>query len=125
MPRPVVGLPDGSRVVTVHQVSGAVKLAGGGIPTYVNLTDLPAADPITAGMLEVRRGRAPAAPDEVALSRDLADRFHVGLGDTLHLEVPAVSYRVVGIVQDANYYNTNEMIVGVFDFDRAEPGGAR
>jgi putative ABC transport system permease protein len=115
-------LPAASRIVAVHDVYGQVRPARSGKPTFVRFTDLPLADPITSGMVDVQQGRAPSSPDEVLLSRSVARSLGVGVGDTLDLAVPAATYRVVGIGRTNQYLDDPLMVVGGFDFGSLRDG---
>jgi putative ABC transport system permease protein len=124
----IAALPQGSRVVEVHEVYDFVAPSGFSTPEFTRFTDLPLADPITAGVVDIERGRAPVEADEVLLSPNLADRFGVDVGEELVLEVPAATYEVVGIGRPANSRDGTLMVVVGFDFDRARPdrlGGFR
>jgi putative ABC transport system permease protein len=91
-------LPDGSRQLTVQAVYGDIKSAtrrSGG----VKLADMPLNDPIVAGIHVLVEGRAPSAPDEVAVSAELADEMEVGVGDELALERPGLTRTVVGEIE--------------------------
>jgi putative ABC transport system permease protein len=116
--RIIAALPEGSRVVDVHEIYDFVP-AGRGGQQFMRFTDLPLADPITAGIVDIERGRAPVAVGEVLLSPDVADRFGVDVGETLTLEAPAATYDVVGIGRPANGRDGALMVVVGFDFDRA------
>jgi putative ABC transport system permease protein len=116
--RIIAALPQGSRVVDVHEIYDFVA-ADHGAQQFMRFTDLPLADPITAGMVDIERGRAPVRVDEVLLSPDLADRFGVDVGEALSLDVPAETYDVVGIGRPADSRDGALMVVVGFDFDRA------
>ena len=95
---PPFDLPDGSRAV---EVSGSYFRArtAEGRRSDIELSDLPLLDPLAAGIHDLVDGRAPTAAGEVALSRAVARRMHVGVGDDLTLERPAITFSVVGIVE--------------------------
>ncbi|NLA34413.1 MAG: hypothetical protein GX868_01855, partial [Actinobacteria bacterium] len=59
-------LPTGSRWIESVRTWSGVELPDGSSPAdvYVLFTDLPLDDPLTAGIVEIGQGRAPAAPDE-------------------------------------------------------------
>jgi putative ABC transport system permease protein len=59
---------------------------------------------MAAGIARPTDGRLPSAPDEVFLTRRIAEAFGVGVGDTLSLVRPAQSFVVVGIGQADGYY---------------------
>src|SRR4051812_31190198 len=99
----------------------------GGDRVFATVTDLPLADPITDGMVQVTSGRAPKATNEVFLTRETARDLGVGLGDELRLRRPATrTYRVVGVGEMASSWDQREMIVGPgarFPWGSAEDGG--
>ncbi|HYN97538.1 MAG TPA: ABC transporter permease, partial [Pilimelia sp.] len=79
----LAALPPDSRAISHAQ--GEVRLR-----TRTGAGDLPArgldiADPLTAGMVTVLTGRAPATDREVALTPQAAERLGAGLGDTVRV----------------------------------------
>jgi putative ABC transport system permease protein len=76
-------LPAGSRLEPIQQAEDEALLPGGR-RIGVLLADAPlTGDTLAAGMLQVVAGRAPTGPDEIAVTRPLAERLEVGLGDEL------------------------------------------
>jgi len=113
-------LPEGSRWTRYRSAGGQVRVAGpDGFVTYAVVTDLPVADPVVGGMVQVRSGQAPR-PGEVLVTRDLADRAGVGVGDTLRLARPAGSWRVSG-VGTTRSGGDPRLVFGTFDWDTVRP----
>jgi putative ABC transport system permease protein len=87
-------LPPGTRVV--RDRSGSVQMrtatGTGGVPARV----IDATDPIAAGIVEIRSGRAPAGAGEVALTAAAAARLGASIGDTVRSADAARSWTVVG-----------------------------
>src|SRR5688500_6081440 len=75
-------LPPGSRVLPFSATGGVLEVGPGNVQA-VSLTDIPLGDPLTAGMLDLRAGRAPRAPDEVAVSPVVLRELHRQVGDTI------------------------------------------
>jgi putative ABC transport system permease protein len=90
-------LPPGSRTVSFAATDGLVRV-GPGDARPLPLTDQPLDDPLTAGMLRLRAGRAPAGPGEVAVSIRLLRELGRRIGDTVRLERPARILHITGTV---------------------------
>ena len=95
----VRALPAGARTVTIASAYPRVRTADHRHRADVDLTDQPLGDPLTAGILDLLHGRAPAGPGEIALAPGVARRLGVHLGSTLALDEPALRLSVVGIVE--------------------------
>jgi putative ABC transport system permease protein len=96
---PTAGLPAGTRAVVVRHSYVPVRTAGGDA-TEVDVSDVPLADPLARGIVDVVDGRAPRAAGEVALTRTLADDLGAGTGDTVDLLRPlAMRWHVVGAIE--------------------------
>jgi putative ABC transport system permease protein len=89
-------IPDGTTATAITTVWTYVTALDGRQVT-VNATAFDPASPITAGIIEVARGRLPAATDEVLLHPDVARDLDVTVGDTLQLARPDQPLEVVGI----------------------------
>ncbi len=113
--------PPGSRSVRYHTNYVPIRPAD---PTrertYVQLTDLPLADPLAQGIYDLIDGRAAAAADQAVLTPTLAKDFGVGVGDVLQLASPKTSYHVVGIAQltGKRDRSARTLIVESFDWPR-------
>lgn len=92
-----VALPEGSRVVTAVSSYFRARTADGR-RSDIELSDLPLLDPLTVGIHELTVGRAPTTSGEMALSRGVARRLQVGVGDELVLTRPGIETTVVGII---------------------------
>ncbi|QFG25282.1 ABC transporter permease [Actinomadura sp. WMMB 499] len=77
----------------------SVALATSAGPLRVPLTELDVRDPMARGILEITEGRAPATPDEIALSPSLAGRG-LELGGTVRVDRAGTPKRIVGYVRD-------------------------
>lgn len=88
-------LPAGATVEAVGRASEEALVPGTRVSTEVAFMDL---DGLAAGKLVVTVGRAPSAPDEVAVSADLAREAGAGVGGELTLQALG-SLRIVGIVE--------------------------
>lgn len=96
--RTLDALPVDARVVWVSHLPFWAR--AGDVGSELGITDMPPDDPLSAGILDLREGRVPAAPDEVALTPPVADTFDVEVGDRLTLTRPEVDLQVVGLIQD-------------------------
>jgi putative ABC transport system permease protein len=90
-------LPAGSRVLPFSAIGGVLQVGPGSVQA-VSLIDLPLGDPLAAGMLDLRAGRAPRAPDEVAVSPVVLGELHRQVGDTIQVAEPPLTLRVTGTV---------------------------
>ncbi len=57
------------------------------------------ADPLVAGLVRQLDGRAPSDQDEVVLTRSMADRLDLGVGDTLVPSDQSQVFDIVGVVE--------------------------
>jgi putative ABC transport system permease protein len=128
--RDVVGaltaLPPGSRVSSWHHTDAIVRTVGGERAT-VDVRDLPLTHGIGKETFQVLGGRAPVQPNEVFLSRTLADELGVAVGDTIDLERPYRAWwRVVGVGERRAYWDSYTAVLAPgtpFPWGTA-PGGA-
>lgn len=115
-------LPAGSRSLVVNDANLPLTTAGAHArQSYVRLTDLQISDPTARGIVEVLDGRAPG-PGEVLLSPTAADDLGAGLGSTLRLSRPDVTWRVVGIGRLADEFRAKLVVAPDFDFSVVRPG---
>jgi len=91
-------LPPGTRAVADRAGALEVHTATGAGSVHARMLDY--TDPLARGMLRQRSGRAPAAPDEVALTPAAARRLGAGVGGTVRLAEGGHSFRVVGTVEE-------------------------
>lgn len=87
-------LPDGSRVVPMFSASLEVRTATGGLAA-ASASEMDLTDPIYRGMVELIDGRAPSAPDQVAMSKAARARF----GDTFQSSDRTRTWTSVGTVE--------------------------
>lgn len=93
-------VPDGWRTASItNDAYTRVKL--GDAYRFVTVRSGDLGDPLVRGAYDVRRGRAPAADGEAAVSIEAARTFGVGVGDTIVVRRGAVSLRVVGTYERA------------------------
>jgi putative ABC transport system permease protein len=90
-------LPPGSRTATFVSADGLLRVGAGDVRP-IALSDLPLGDPLAAGMLPLRAGRAPTGPDEVAVSTEVLRELKARVGGTLRLVQPERSLRITGTV---------------------------
>jgi putative ABC transport system permease protein len=108
--QPTVELPVGTRVIPVEERYTRVRTAGGD-RAFVELSDLPLLDPLTAGIHELVEGRAPTARREIALGANLARRLHVMPGEDLVLDRPDLTLHVVGLVEQVGCLSCPAVLV--------------
>jgi putative ABC transport system permease protein len=89
-------LPAGSRTLAFSTDGGLLRVGPGDV-RRISLTDLPLEDPLTAGMLRLRAGRAPRGPGEVVVSTAVLRELGRRVGDTLQLVQPDGTNRTVRI----------------------------
>ena len=90
-------LPPSSRTATFASTDGLLRVGAGDVRP-IALSDLPLGDPLAAGMLPLRAGRAPIGPDEVAVSTEVLRELKARVGGTLRLVQPERSLRITGTV---------------------------
>lgn len=83
----------------------------------VRLAEWPAgvSEPVAESALAFDTGRYPTAPNEVLLSRSVADTFGVNVGDELVLSEPQRRWEVAGIARSRSYYGDSFVFVGSLD----------
>jgi putative ABC transport system permease protein len=91
-------LPAGSRLISI-KYEGSTQLVGG-TRLYLNLQEpsIPASDPVMRGLYQMVAGRAPKAPDEIALSPDVIEQMKARLGVRLEIRGLDRPVRVTGVV---------------------------
>ncbi len=90
-------LPPGARVVWVTHAWTEARADDA--RSHLAVTDMPPDDPMFVDLVDLLEGRAPTAPDEVALAPSVARAFDVEVGDRLSLTRPEVELDVVGLVE--------------------------
>lgn len=113
-------LPEGSRKIEARQTSLSLRTADHEHRSgYVSITDLPVADPIAHGRLDLTDGRAPDAAGEVAASRTVLDDLGADVGDEVVLDRPEATVRVVGVVEQAGCLSCRHLVTTPADFPAA------
>ncbi|SCE66571.1 putative ABC transport system permease protein [Micromonospora viridifaciens] len=112
----LAALPDGSRVTPIR--SGSIQLR-----TRSGVGDLAAygidvADPMAAGLVTLRDGRAPTTDGEMALTEQAADRLAARIGGTVQNADRTASWTVTGIVEFPAHLGER-----VVFWPEAKPGG--
>jgi putative ABC transport system permease protein len=95
-------LPPSSRLVPLRrgQLDFHTATGIGGLASEE--ADL--ADPIHEGRIALRDGRAPAAPGEVAITREASDRLGASIGDQVSTADNSHSWTVVGVVEYLEWF---------------------
>lgn len=91
-------LPAGATAIPSESGRLSVRTATGTGSVAARMLDY--TDPLARGIYRPLSGRAPTAPDEVALTPDAVHRLGVGVGGTVHLSDGTRSFRVVATVED-------------------------
>jgi putative ABC transport system permease protein len=93
----LAALPAGSRVIPSLESFTDFRTATGVGTLTTHGLDI--RDPLTAGIVTLLDGRAPATGSEVTVSRKAADRLGAGIGDTIQNADRTKSWTVTGIVE--------------------------
>lgn len=115
-------LPAGASATTYISTSGRLVGADGTESDYVDFRVAPPETNSPRGPIEVTAGRLPAAPEEILLSRDVANHFDVAVGDTLHLARPSGDWVVVGTGRLASDRGSSLAQVADLAPERLRPG---
>lgn len=111
-------LPIGSRIVPVAGLWADVVVAradGERVLSSVGLDDLPLDDPITDGIVDIERGRAPIDEDEILLHPDLADEWGVDIGAEIEAIRPEAEWTVVGVGRRGRSLDDPFVVLGALD----------
>lgn len=103
---PEDAIPPGYRVLTESQLTLRVTVGAAEVPLMAKAVD--ALDPAFAGKYTLLDGRAPAASDEVLVSRGLLERFNLRLGD--RVTTTEGTFTAVGKLRDATYSDGNAIL---------------
>ncbi|MFI6919617.1 FtsX-like permease family protein [Nonomuraea spiralis] len=76
---------------------------------WTDVMEVDLRDPMTAGMRTLTQGRYAAAPGEVAISPEMADKG-VRVGDTITVRRPDRTVKVVGVVENPNRPGMLELV---------------
>ena len=113
-------LPEGSRRLVVETGYWRVKDTDGR-RAGAAVSDLALNDPLTAGIYELVAGRPPTRAGELALSAQLADALHVGVGDELVLDRPELTATVVGEVEPVGCLSCGTALFAPGELPGGEP----
>jgi putative ABC transport system permease protein len=103
-------LPRGSRVVRVRERVALVPERQGDV--FVEMSDLPLADPLSVGKTKMLRGRPPVGPGEIAASSVALHDLGLHVGDTLVSRRLGLSARVTAEIVDADNLSRSLVISG-------------
>jgi putative ABC transport system permease protein len=103
---PKDAIPPGYSVLTESQLTLRVSVGAAEVPLLAKAVD--ALDPSFTGKYTLLDGRAPAAADEVLVSRGLLERFNLRLGD--RLTTSDGTFTAVGKLRDATYSDGNAIL---------------
>ena len=117
-------LPD-ARVVAYHTADATIP-ASPRHPrqTFVNFTDIPLGDPVTAGIIELRHGRFPTADGEALVSPSVAKDFGLAVGESWDVPRPAARLVIVGIGRRADLHSDSMVVVHGVAAVSAAPGAS-
>jgi putative ABC transport system permease protein len=96
--------------------NGAPRLGSAGIALPISGVEVPLADPATHGMVQLRSGRLPQTPGEIAASAGLLGTTHWKVGTTLTDLDTKASLRIVGTYSTLGMASTDRNVLGL-------PGG--
>lgn len=106
-------LPPGSRMITYRSEYNRLLRTSAGDRSSAEVTDLPAADPLAAPIIQVTSGRLPERSNQVFLTRKVAQELHAGVGDVVRLERPAgVTWTVVGVGERSAWWDSATVVLG-------------
>jgi putative ABC transport system permease protein len=94
---PRSALPPGARWISDDSTYARIRTPSGVMDTEVR--ELKADDPIAAGMLHLKRGRFPAAGDEMMATRGFLKSSGLHLGSLVRARGFDRSYRIVGVYE--------------------------
>jgi putative ABC transport system permease protein len=93
----LASLPPGSRVT--RDLSGALDMRTATGTGELEVRGLDADDPLTRGIVDIRSGRAPAGPGEVALTAQAAERLGASVGGVVRSADGTRRWTVVGLAE--------------------------
>ncbi|HEV8559850.1 MAG TPA: FtsX-like permease family protein [Actinophytocola sp.] len=102
-------LPAGSRVIPYRLGTLTMRTATGTGTLSARMLDY--ADPLAQGIYTQLSGRAPANPDEVALTRSAASRLGVDLNGSVSLADGSRTFRVASLVEDPKELKATTIIL--------------
>ncbi|WUD74859.1 ABC transporter permease [Streptomyces sp. NBC_00510] len=100
-PSPAVAAPVLARAVPAHartleEITGVAKVRTGHGTLNADVLELRTADPMTRGIITLKRGRYPVRPDEVAVTAHLLEVSGLRVGSRLTVRDLTRPYRIVG-----------------------------
>jgi putative ABC transport system permease protein len=118
-------LPPGTRAIPTESGRLRVRTATGTGTVVARM--LAYADPLARGIYRPLAGRAPATPDEVALTPEAVRRLGGGIGTDVRLADGSRAFRVVGLVEDPGDLSASTIVLppgalptGTLSSDRAD-----
>jgi putative ABC transport system permease protein len=104
-------LPAGSRVLRLREYGAPVPGVRGS-EAFVEVSDLPLDDPLTAGMTKLLRGRLPAGPGEIAAAPNVLRDLGLRVGDRLVSHRLGLHARITAEVIDPTNVARSRVITG-------------
>src|SRR5919198_1455410 len=105
----MIMLPAAARVIPYRTGTLTMRTATGTGTLSARILDY--ADPLARGIYTQLSGRAPANPDEVALTRSAATRLGVDLNGSVRLNDGSRTFRVASIVEDPKEISATTIIL--------------
>jgi putative ABC transport system permease protein len=113
-------LPPGTQIVWGTEADLPVTRSDRGESNFALVTTIDMSNPLLKGRRDLAQGRWPDSGREVALDRQLAERYEVGIGDQLQLVHQRTTFVIVGLIDGNNEYAPMIAAPG-FDFDLIRP----
>jgi putative ABC transport system permease protein len=104
---PRVAVPAGAHWASDESLYTAVRTRTGVL--YAEMRELNAADPVTAGIMELDRGRYPAAPDEMMATNAFLKSSGLHVGSKVSAYGLERGYRIVGAYDLPSQLNTEQL----------------
>ena len=113
-------LPPGTQIVWGREADVPVRRSDRDESNLALVTTIDMSNPLLRGRRDLAQGRWPDNAGEVALDRQLAERYEVGIGDQLRLAHQPMAFVIVGLIVGNNEYAPMIAAPG-FDFDVIRP----
>ena len=104
---PRLAMPAGAHWITDQSTYAAIRTASGLLSTEVR--ELKAGDPIAAGIVDLDRGRFPAAQDEMAATNGFLKSSGLHIGSTVRAFGLDRTYRIVGAYDLPNSLSAEQL----------------